>query len=70
MTYPLAPGHEIVGRVTEVGADVAKFAVGDIVGVGMVDSCRRCAACEDGLEDYCLEGNIGTYGAMGYATAR
>ncbi|QQS01782.1 MAG: NAD(P)-dependent alcohol dehydrogenase [Austwickia sp.] len=67
MTYPLAPGHEIVGRVTEVGADVAKFAVGDIVGVGcMVDSCRRCAACEDGLENYCLEGNIGTYGAMGY----
>ncbi len=67
MTYPLAPGHEIVGRVTEVGSDVTKFAVGDVVGVGcMVDSCRRCPACTDGLENYCLDGNIGTYGAMGY----
>ena len=67
MTYPLAPGHEIVGTVTAVGADVSAHRVGDIVGVGcMVDSCRRCAACEDGLENYCLDGNIGTYGALGY----
>ena len=67
MTYPLAPGHEIVGTVTQVGSAVSTHKVGDIVGVGcMVDSCRRCQACEDGLENYCLDGNIGTYGAMGY----
>ncbi|SEW38523.1 uncharacterized zinc-type alcohol dehydrogenase-like protein [Austwickia chelonae] len=66
-SYPLAPGHEIVGTVTAVGSDVEKFTVGDIVGVGcMVDSCRECAACEDGLEQYCLNGNIGTYGSKGY----
>jgi len=63
--YPLAPGHEIVGRVTEVGSDVSRHQVGDLVGVGcMVNSCQECAACEEGLEQYCLQGNIGTYGAV------
>ena len=67
MKYPLAPGHEIIGTVTEVGKGVTTYQVGDVVGVGcMVDSCRRCSACEDGLENYCLEGNIQTYGGMGY----
>ncbi|WP_166264581.1 NAD(P)-dependent alcohol dehydrogenase [Marinobacter caseinilyticus] len=60
--YPVVPGHEIVGRVTAVGSDVTHHKVGDVVGVGcMVDSCRTCAACESGLEQYCLEGMTGTY---------
>jgi uncharacterized zinc-type alcohol dehydrogenase-like protein len=54
--YPMVPGHEIVGRVTRVGAKVTKFKVDDFAGVGcMVDSCRRCPACEEGLEQYCAE---------------
>ncbi|WP_262105364.1 NAD(P)-dependent alcohol dehydrogenase [Arthrobacter sp. Marseille-P9274] len=62
--YPLVPGHEIVGRVTAIGADVTLFGPGDLVGVGcMVDSCRSCASCEEGLEQYCEEGSVGTYGA-------
>ena len=53
-TYPLVPGHEIVGRVTGVGAAVTKFAPGDLAAVGcMVDSCRTCASCVRGLEVYC-----------------
>jgi uncharacterized zinc-type alcohol dehydrogenase-like protein len=53
-TFPCVPGHEIVGRVTAVGSDVTKFAVGDVVGVGcMVDSCGHCSACTDGEEQYC-----------------
>jgi uncharacterized zinc-type alcohol dehydrogenase-like protein len=60
--YPLVPGHEIVGTVTAVGSEVAGFAAGDRVGVGcLVDSCRRCEACEDGLEQYCAEGFTATY---------
>ena len=52
--YPMVPGHEIVGRVTQVGTDVTKFAVGDLAGVGcMVDSCRECESCLTGLEQYC-----------------
>ena len=52
--FPMVPGHEIVGRVTSVGADVTKFKVGDLAGVGcMVDSCRVCANCKDGEEQYC-----------------
>jgi len=52
--FPAVPGHEIVGKVTAVGSDVKKFKPGQIVGVGcMVDSCRSCAACKDGLEQYC-----------------
>ncbi|MCW4153343.1 NAD(P)-dependent alcohol dehydrogenase [Halomonas sp. 18H] len=62
--YPLVPGHEIVGRVTAVGDDVSQFKVGDMVGVGcMVDSCRHCQACADGVEQYCLEGMTMTYGS-------
>ena len=56
--YPCMPGHEIVGRVSQVGAQVSKYAVGDTVGVGcMVDSCRECEACKENLEQYC-EGPI------------
>jgi uncharacterized zinc-type alcohol dehydrogenase-like protein len=62
--YPLAPGHEIVGVVTEVGPDVTRHQVGDQVGVGcMVNSCRECVNCLAGNEQYCLNGMVGTYGA-------
>jgi uncharacterized zinc-type alcohol dehydrogenase-like protein len=55
--YPIVPGHEIIGRVIEVGSDVNKFKVGDMAGVGcMVDSCRDCANCKDDLEQFCLQG--------------
>lgn len=60
--YPNVPGHEIVGRVIKVGSEVSGFKVGDLVGVGcMVDSCRECDSCKEGLEQYCEQGNIGTY---------
>jgi uncharacterized zinc-type alcohol dehydrogenase-like protein len=60
--FPIVPGHEIVGRVTAVGAAVTAHAVGDTVGVGcMVDSCRTCGACEHGLEQYCRNGMVVTY---------
>jgi alcohol dehydrogenase (NADP+) len=53
-SYPCVPGHEIVGRVTRVGNQVKKFRAGDMVGVGcLVDSCRTCPSCTDGLEQYC-----------------
>lgn len=62
--YPLVPGHEIVGVVTSIGAGVQKYKVGDIVGVGcMVDSCRHCSSCHEGLEQYCDTGMVGTYGS-------
>jgi alcohol dehydrogenase (NADP+) len=62
--YPLVPGHEIVGRVSRVGSDVDDFAPGDLVGVGcIVDSCRECESCREGLEQYCERGMTGTYGA-------
>src|SRR5579862_7795651 len=52
--YPLVPGHEIVGRVTEIGFEVEKFAVGDLVAVGcLVDSCRICRYCRADLENLC-----------------
>ena len=52
--FPMVPGHEIVGRVTQVGSAVTKFKVGDLAGVGcMVDSCRSCPDCHDGVEQYC-----------------
>ncbi|XGA79426.1 NAD(P)-dependent alcohol dehydrogenase [Halomonas sp. CH40] len=62
--YPVVPGHEIVGRVTGVGSDVTRFKPGDVVGVGcMVDSCRTCSACQDDVEQYCLNGFTMTYGS-------
>lgn len=61
-TYPVVPGHEIVGKVTRVGEKVSKVKVGDLVGVGcLVDSCRECESCEHDLEQYCLNGSTGTY---------
>ncbi len=61
-SWPSLPGHEIVGRVTAVGADVQGFKAGDLAGVGcMVDSCRTCASCRAGLEQYCEVGFTGTY---------
>jgi uncharacterized zinc-type alcohol dehydrogenase-like protein len=63
--FPMVPGHEIAGIVSEVGPGVTKFAVGDRVGVGcMVDSCRECANCKAGLEQYCTGGMVGTYNAL------
>jgi uncharacterized zinc-type alcohol dehydrogenase-like protein len=60
--YPCVPGHEIVGRVTKVGSQVSRFKAGDLVGVGcMVDSCRTCASCKEGLEQYC-DGPVGFTG--------
>ncbi|WP_312570607.1 NAD(P)-dependent alcohol dehydrogenase [Stutzerimonas balearica] len=60
--YPSVPGHEIVGRVVAVGSSVSQFKPGDTVGVGcMVDSCQHCASCNEGLEQYCEKGFVGTY---------
>ncbi len=62
--FPMVPGHEIVGRVSKIGTDVKQFNVGDLAGVGcFVDSCRTCANCQEGLEQYCEKGMIGTYNA-------
>ncbi|WP_369261569.1 NAD(P)-dependent alcohol dehydrogenase [Streptomyces sp. R35] len=64
--FPMVPGHEIAGIVSEVGPGVTRFQVGDRVGVGcMVDSCRECENCKAGLEQYCTGGNVGTYNAVG-----
>jgi uncharacterized zinc-type alcohol dehydrogenase-like protein len=63
--YPCVPGHEIVGRVLRVGSAVSKFKVGDIAAVGcMVDSCRVCASCRDGEEQFCEKGPVMTYGGV------
>lgn len=60
--YPVVPGHEIVGRVSAVGAHVSKFKVGDLAGVGcFVDSCRSCSPCQQGLEQFCEQGAAFTY---------
>lgn len=60
--YPIVPGHEIVGRVTKIGDDVTKFKIGDYIGVGVfVDSCRVCASCKSGMEQYCDESMTPTY---------
>ncbi|RVT60759.1 NAD(P)-dependent alcohol dehydrogenase [Niallia taxi] len=65
VNYPLVPGHEIAGIVTEVGPEVTKYKVGDRVGVGcMVDSCGECENCVRGEEQYCLKGNIPTYAGV------
>ncbi|HEX5659151.1 MAG TPA: NAD(P)-dependent alcohol dehydrogenase [Polyangiales bacterium] len=61
--FPMVPGHEIIGVVQSVGPEVQEFAVGDRVGVGcMVDACRECGPCKQGLEQYCERGFVGTYG--------
>jgi len=63
--FPTVPGHEIVGVVTAVGASTTKFHVGDRVGVGtFVDSCRSCAYCRKGEEQYCVEGDTPTYNGL------
>jgi uncharacterized zinc-type alcohol dehydrogenase-like protein len=63
--YPAVPGHEIVGRVTAIGSGVRKFKVGDTVGVGcLVDSCRTCPNCQAGLEQFCDNGMVMTYGSI------
>jgi alcohol dehydrogenase (NADP+) len=62
IVFPVVPGHEIVGRVTKVGNEVTRFKAGDLAGVGcLVDSCRTCPSCRQGLEQYCDKGLIGTY---------
>ena len=63
--YPVIPGHEIIGRVLEVGPSVTKFKVGQLVGVGcMVESCQHCHSCDEGLEQYCENGFTGTYNSL------
>ncbi len=63
--FPVVPGHEIVGRVSAVGNHVSKFKVGDIAGIGcLVDSCRDCDNCKEGLEQYCTGGAVFSYNGM------
>ena len=63
--YPIVVGHEITGIVAEVGSAVTRHAVGDRVGVGcMVDSCGECRYCTDGQEQFCTQGNTGTYAGV------
>lgn len=60
--YPCVPGHEVVGTVSAVGGEVSRFKLGETVGVGcLVGSCQKCAACAEGLEQYCEKGFVGTY---------
>ena len=64
--FPMVPGHEIVGTIIKTGSSVKKFKTGELAGVGcMVDSCRLCDNCKDGIEQYCENGNVGTYNGMG-----
>lgn len=63
--FPMVPGHEIAGIVSQVGSSVTKFKVGDRIGVGVfVDSCRTCPSCLKGLQQYCIEGMTGTYNQL------
>jgi uncharacterized zinc-type alcohol dehydrogenase-like protein len=63
--FPMVPGHEIVGRVAKIGAEVTRFRVGDTVGIGcFVDSCRQCEACEAGEEQFCAHGMSATYNSF------
>ena len=65
--YPMVPGHEIVGHVSAVGREVQRFKPGDLAAVGgLVNSCRECAPCKAGLEQYCTRGMVGTYNAKEY----
>jgi uncharacterized zinc-type alcohol dehydrogenase-like protein len=60
--YPMVPGHEIVGRISQIGDAVTKFAAGDVAGIGcFIDSCRECPACDGGIEQYCIKGSAQTY---------
>ena len=60
--YPVVPGHEIVGRISQIGSEVGKFKVGDLAAIGcMVNSCGQCSSCESGNEQYCLNGFTATY---------
>jgi alcohol dehydrogenase (NADP+) len=64
-TFPMVPGHEIIGIVSGIGSKVTRYKIGDRVGVGcFVDSCRMCNPCRKGLEQYCLEGATWTYNAV------
>ncbi len=64
-SFPMVPGHELVGRVTKTGTEVSKFKPGDLAAVGcLVDSCRHCDNCAEGLEQYCQNGNSQTYNSM------
>ena len=63
--FPMVPGHEIAGIVSQIGGAVTKFKIGDRIGVGVfVDSCRKCASCLNGLQQYCIEGMTGTYNQL------
>ncbi|WP_443938891.1 NAD(P)-dependent alcohol dehydrogenase [Pedobacter sp. MW01-1-1] len=64
--YPMVPGHEIVGRIADVGSEVTKFKVGDLAGIGcMVDSCKECPTCKGGQEMFCEKGEtVWTYNSM------
>ena len=64
--FPMVPGHEIVGKIVKVGTHVKKFKIGDLAGTGcLVDSCRTCDNCKQGLEQYCATGATGTYNSLG-----
>lgn len=66
-TFPMVPGHEMAGVVTEVGSAVTKFKVGERIGVGVfVDSCRECEYCLDNQENFCLKGPVGAYNGHHY----
>ena len=61
-TYPMVPGHEIVGHVSQIGSEVTKFKVGDVAGIGcFIDSCRECGPCKTGIEQYCIKAAAFTY---------
>lgn len=63
--FPMVPGHEIAGVVTAIGSSVTRFAVGDLIGVGVfIDSCRDCDSCKKGLEQYCENGMTPTYNGL------
>ncbi len=63
--FPMVPGHEIVGKVVKVGSHVKKFKVGDLAGTGcLVDSCRSCDNCKEGLEQFCSNGSTPTYNGL------
>lgn len=63
--FPMVPGHEIVGRVTKVGANVTKFKEGDLAGIGcLVDSCHECVNCHNGQEQFCKKGASATYNSF------